>query len=164
MGLVAFNAALHPRAPAGSPAGGKFAAGGGGQAAAKPGAKPAAKPGAKKPVKVTPAMLAAAKKKQAAKNADLKKWTTMANKGQGKKLTPAERMAVSDAHKAHVAHEAHVAHAKTHPAKKTAKPKTVKAKTVKKATVKAAAKPKATVAKKPPTSKATVSALPGGSR
>lgn len=111
---MAFNPALHPHAPAGSPAGGQFTAGGGQQ---------------KQPAKTAPAKKTTAKGRPAAKKptfAQLKAWTTAVNNGQGARLTPQQRAAVAAAHKAHTAHVAHVKHMAALKAKgKTAaKPKT----------------------------------------
>jgi hypothetical protein len=123
-----FTSALHPHAPAGSPAGGQFAASGKQQQPA-PAAKgkPAAK---KKPATVkTKGKLTFAQQKQLRAQAAKGKVT----------LTPDQQ------HQLHLAHVAHEAHVKAQAAKKPAKAKV---------TVKA--KPKATVAKKPAAKKPAV--------
>lgn len=133
---MAFTSALHPHAPAGSPAGGQFTASGSQQQqAAKPatGGKGKTKPKGMKPAAGAKAAQA---KARSVPFAELKRLTTMAH--HGKKLTPAQAAIVKAGEQAHAAHVAHMAHVAAHPPKPraAAKPKAAK---------------KATVAKKPAT-------------
>ena len=140
-----FTADLHPRAPAGVPAGGQFTVGSSSPPAKTAPAKtPAARarPAARKTTsKNNAAAKAAQAKARSVPFAELKRLTTIANNGG--KLTPAQQAIVNAGKTAHADHEQHlaVAAAKAKPKARATVKTAPKPKTAKKATAKAAPKP-----------------------